>query len=418
MRGAGTKMATTRNSLPPVCLDLTRLISRVGRGPMTGIDRVELAYLRKFLEIANPFFGLVRVGRDFYLLDGVGATDVLARLSGQRGWGTRDLRSRLYLRQTKERQAALSDLRRLAVCRSNRAAIAGALRRHCGSGLRYLNVGHSNIDREVFEAVKSVEDAKILVFLHDVIPLEYPQFQRPETATEFETKLKVISELADAVICPSADCQDRSEAYFAKLGRAPNCTFAFLGVDPALPAPEELPANLNLSEPYFVTLGTIEPRKNHALLLDVWQRLSHGPDAPTLFVVGQRGWMNKAVFDRLDAGPANVVELNTLTDGAVTALLQGSRGLLFPSLAEGFGLPPAEAAFLGVPVVCSELSVYHEFLGDYPVYLNATDRYIWETTTRKLSDCRADSNKSDRPFRLPAGLPTWDDHFNTVLKVL
>ena len=110
--------------------------------------------------------------------------------------------------------------------------------------------------------------------------------------------------------------------------------------------------------------------------------------------------------------------MNDLSDGAVSALLQRSDGLLFPSHAEGFGLPPAEAALLGIPVVCADLPVYREFLQDYPVYLNATDMYLWETTIRNLTNGKDDRSRTDHPAASPDGLPTWDSHFNIVLKVL
>ncbi len=228
----------------------------------------------------------------------------------------------------------------------------------------------------------------------------------------------MISALADFIIHPSADGQRRAESHLARAGRVPPSVVAHLGIETAPPRPQDLPANLNLARPYFVTLGTIEPRKNHELLLDVWQRMGGRAAVPTLVVVGRRGWRNERVFARLDAMPAHVVELNDLSDGAVTALLQGAAGLLFPSYAEGFGLPPAEAASLGIPVVCADLPVYREFLLDYPVYLNATDMYLWETTIRNLTNGKDDRSRTDHSAALPDGLPTWESHFNFVLKVL
>ncbi|MDT9702392.1 glycosyltransferase, partial [Streptomyces sp. P17] len=91
--------------------------------------------------------------------------------------------------------------------------------------------------------------------------------------------------------------------------------------------------------PRFVTLGTIEPRKNHALLLDVWDSLP--PPRPQLVVIGRRGWADQALFARIAATP-DVAEFNTLDDGQVAAVLTGAQALLMPSFAEGFGLPLTE----------------------------------------------------------------------------
>ncbi len=77
--------------------------------------------------------------------------------------------------------------------------------------------------------------------------------------------------------------------------------------------------------PYMLVSGTIEPRKNHALLLEVWRRL--GPDAPKLIVAGRRGWANDAVFAMLDARPANVLELPGLSSAALARLVQRAAAL-------------------------------------------------------------------------------------------
>ncbi len=414
--GAGTKMAITTHSPSPICLDLTRLISRVGRGPMTGIDRVEFAYLRTLSAGSAPFWVLVKDHREFILLDQSAARDLLNRLWGLPPWGARDVRSRFYRRHSKARQAAQSHLRRVACRRVGRSGLGPLLQEVCGSGLRYLNVGHSNIDTLTFAAVKSVAEARIIVLLHDVIPLDFPAFQTPETVMDFDRKLGFTSEWADLVICPSEHSRTRTEFHLGAKGRIPPITVAHLGIEQTQPSPQALPSDLDLGRPYFVTLGTIEPRKNHILLLDVWERL--GEDAPDLFIVGRRGWGNEEVFARLDTGPPHIFELNDLSDSAVAALLQGSLGLLFPSFVEGFGLPPAEAARLGVPVICSDLPVCREVLGDSPVYLSASDSVLWEAEIRDLIRSGSKSDKRDQPKCPTVQLPTWDDHFNIVLKVL
>jgi len=419
MHGAGTKMAITSGSHRPICLDLTRLISRVGRGAMTGIDRVELAYLERLPELCDSFFVLVRARREYFFLDRAGSKALLARLKGDLPWGRRDFRSRFYRRQSALRQCALSDLNRLAVKRTRLRHLNRTLRTICEFGLCYLNVGHSNIDRHLFRAIRTVPGARIVVLLHDVIPLDFPQYQRTVTVNDFSEKIKIISEMSDYIIFPSADVNRNAAGYLERAGRLPPSVIAHLGVEVAKPDRTAIPASFNMSHPYFVTLGTIEPRKNHELLLDIWQVLCVDPDAPNLLIVGQRGWKNDKVFSRLDKGPPAVFEFSDLSDGAVSALLQGSAGLLFPSLAEGFGLPPAEAALLGAPVVCSDLEVYREFLGDYPVYLTATERYLWVKAIEKLTKRKVEGNRTDNSLNNSVGrLPTWDDHFDVVLKVL
>ena len=152
---------------------------------------------------------------------------------------------------------------------------------------------------------------------------------------------------ADVILCNSR----ATEADVLRLAapRRPRTVVAHLGV--SVPEAGTPPQGAWSGAPYFVTLGTIEPRKNHALLLDIWDRFAaEGRDAPHLLLCGARGWNNAAVFARLDAGNPLVQERPGLSDGEIAALLVHSRGLLFPSLAEGYGLPPIEAAALGLPI--------------------------------------------------------------------
>ena len=139
-----------------------------------------------------------------------------------------------------------------------------------------------------------------------------------------------------------------------------------------------------------------------------------GPYAPQLHICGGRGWNNDAVFARLDALPADgpVVERTGLSDGDMAALLQGSNGLLFPSLAEGFGLPLIEAATLGVPIICNPLDVIHEILGDIPVYAAVSDSYLWTNGIKELA--HADPEAVGAPRYRPQ---TWDDHFKVTLRM-
>src|SRR5262249_41515194 len=95
--------------------------------------------------------------------------------------------------------------------------------------------------------------------------------------------------------------------------------------------------------PYFVVLGTIEPRKNHLLLLNVWRQLAErGGPTPKLVIVGARGWENEQIVDVLDRGlltRPHVLEVSGLKAAALLRLIKNARALLMPSFAEGYGLP-------------------------------------------------------------------------------
>ncbi len=400
----------------PRLLDLTRSISRVGRGPMTGIDRVEAAYLEHLLGCGGPLFGLVRSSLGFVLLDRRGMEALRARLSGHREWGRADALSRLFAKAGPTRQRAESDLRRICAGRSRRGGLNRLLSRHLPPGAVWLNVGHTNLEPEVFDAVHAA-GGRAHVMVHDTIPLDHPRWQRPGSVARFEARMRAVSARADLAIYNSAVSRADGERHFARWGRVPPGIVAHLGVTVAAPEPAALPPGLDLARPYFVTIGTIEPRKNHALLLDVWQALAADGNPPGLYVIGRRGWNNADVFARLDARPAGVVELAGLSDGAMAALVSRARALLFPSLAEGFGLPPCEAALLGTRVLASDLPVIREVLGKLPIYATGGDMYSWLKTIRGLAGDRAEARSAWRAPGRAVALPSWQDHFNEVLRV-
>ncbi|PRY23061.1 glycosyltransferase involved in cell wall biosynthesis [Aliiruegeria haliotis] len=396
----------------PLCLDLTRLLSRVGRGPWTGVDRVEAAYLGALLELSDrTVFALVRMRFGFVLLDHGGMTAISARLAGDIPWGRPDLLARSLRRPSR---TTSTDLRRHALAVTHRRGLPRMLRRHLPPGAAYLNVGHSNLSAPVFRAIREIPGSTICVLVHDLIPLDFSQFQRPGTSEKFEAAMRRVSRCADLVICNSAATEASVCARFTDWGRVPNLVTAHLGLDLSSESVPAEPTEPPPCQPYFVCLGTIEPRKNHAFLLDLWEAMP-ATERPGLLFLGSRGWNNDDVFRRLATSSLTgetVFEHSGLDDRAVAQLLRGAAGVLFPSHAEGFGLPALEAAALGVPLICNDLPVFHEILGDYPVYADISDTYSWTTAIRSAAKkhMKGPEHSSAQP-----GIPTWDEHFNLVL---
>ncbi|GBR54887.1 glycosyltransferase [Neokomagataea thailandica NBRC 106555] len=150
---------------------------------------------------------------------------------------------------------------------------------------------------------------------------------------------------------------------------------------------------MTTEKPYFVCLGTIEGRKNHLLLLNVWRRLIeiHGAKTPRLLIIGKRGWENEQVIDMIERTPsfAGIVrEYNNLPNDEVVALLKNARALLFPSFSEGFGLPLAEALALNVPVICSDIPVFQEVGKNKVTYLDPIDGLGWLDTISTYSSLK------------------------------
>ncbi|MBB4172708.1 glycosyltransferase involved in cell wall biosynthesis [Sulfitobacter noctilucicola] len=345
------------------------------------------------------------------MLDRDGLRAFSLRLNGDDTWPDAQLLSRLAKRRDALVMQAETFVRQHANSRCLPNGLRRMLARRMPDGFKYFNVGHSNLTERVLRSVQ-IAGGDISVMVHDVIPLEYPEFQRPGTVKPFERKLRRVSKTANRIIYNSSDTQMRTEAIMSRWGSVPMGIVAHLGAITSSTEIESVPSGPLPDQPYFIAVGTIEPRKNHGFLLDLWEKM--GPEAPPLLICGRRGWNNEDVFSRLDHLPPQsaVKEHSNLSDQALMTLVRNSAGLLFPSHAEGYGLPPIEALSLGTRVLCNDLPVLREVLGTSASFAPVLDADLWLKTIKNWQKTSSAAG-SDVIF----DGPTWADHFKTVLRL-
>jgi glycosyltransferase involved in cell wall biosynthesis len=226
---------------------------------------------------------------------------------------------------------------------------------------------------------------RIVPFVHDVLPIERPEWFVPSLVEVFVAMLTTQVLAADEVLTNSADSAASVSALAARLGRMGlRVTSVELGADPvehsragAGRAGSEtvLPPGVG-DRPYVLVVGTIEPRKNHRCALDAVRRLAaDGPDvAVDLVVAGRAGWNAGDVIDDLRTDRSGSVHwFDDLDDATLRLVVERATLVLVPSITEGYGLPVVEALAAGVPVLSSNGGALAELGARLPVAVELLD---------------------------------------------
>ena len=167
--------------------------------------------------------------------------------------------------------------------------------------------------------------------------------------------------------------------------------------------------------PYIVSVGTLEPRKNHARLLAAFDRLVASEPDLALVLVGPAGWgrQERRAAGRFRVKPS-VIVTGYLDSSDLAAVVAGAEAFAYVSLYEGFGLPVIEAMGLGVPVVTSDRSSMPEVAGGAAVLVDPTDP---AAIARGIGLARRDREALASAGLIRNGSRSWDDVAAATLDV-
>lgn len=209
--------------------------------------------------------------------------------------------------------------------------------------------------------------------VHDLIPLDRQDIS-PVNGVRLERLLRQIMMRADRLVTVSEAVR---QDVIGRLGCSPDLVTACLqatGLDAS--DATEAPAR----DAHFLYYGSIEPRKNLVRLARAYRASgSHRP----LLIVGQDGWRAEEVKRAIGVG-GNVHFLPLQPRAVLTELIRSARALLFPSLAEGFGLPVAESMALGTPVLASSIPALREVAGEGALFVDPQDEAAMSRAIRAL----------------------------------
>ncbi len=236
---------------------------------------------------------------------------------------------------------------------------------------------------EVFHAADQLPyappGAATVLTIHDLTTRRFPDMHVAENAALHAVKERFARDCADRIIAVSEatrrDIVSELGIPFERISvvyEAADVRFRPHTPDETRP----ILARYNLTHgEYVVSVGTLEPRKNYIRLIEAYavlhaQYAANGRTLPPLVIAGGYGWKYEAILTAPErAGIAGTVRfLGRVPDEDLPALLAGARVFVYPSLYEGFGLPPLEALASGTPVVVANTSSLPEVVGDAGVY--------------------------------------------------
>jgi glycosyltransferase involved in cell wall biosynthesis len=232
----------------------------------------------------------------------------------------------------------------------------------------------SNTDKSQVQRVLTV---------HDMIPLLCPEYFRSRTIEKFRAAIESIDVDRDWVICDSESTRqdfcsivpiNSDRVFTAHLAAMSHCT----PVKDAGFIKQTLHKYGLPNVPYCLSLSTLEPRKNLRFLITSFLSLiqSQSDLDLNLVLVGASGWKNLDVFQTAISDPklrSRIYFTGFVPDEDLSALYSGCLAFVYPSIYEGFGLPPLEAMQCGAPVITSNVSSLPEVVGDAGIMIDPTD---------------------------------------------
>jgi glycosyltransferase involved in cell wall biosynthesis len=262
-----------------------------------------------------------------------------------------------------------------------------------------------------------------LVFIHDVIPLLFPECYYKHTLYYYRLTRAIHLNYYDEILVNS---ETTKKDLIMHLGVPEELiTVTFLGIDNRFVPMNDQSRNqrvrekFNLPESYLLFAGTLEPRKNIPRLLEAYARARAG-EVFKLVISGKKGWLYREVFETISR--LNLHEKVVLTgfvhDEDLPSLYSMAKVFIYPSLYEGFGLPVMEAMACGVPVITSKVSSLMEVAGEAAILVDPLDVDSLAKSIDEAVFGRGTNHRLCRASLARAQNFTWERTAQETLKVL
>jgi glycosyltransferase involved in cell wall biosynthesis len=221
---------------------------------------------------------------------------------------------------------------------------------------------------------------KIVVFIHDCIPITHAHLC--EDPAFFQAYFSQICQTANLILSNSNHTTQSIYDFFLSTNKKFNTPIETIGLGFELSLsgyhfPNQKLIDLFSTRTVFISVNTIEPRKNLGFILDafesLWQTCHANDSKPVLLIIGRYGWNQQEFVKRIQNHPEwnrSLFWFNNISDHELSFCYKNSRALISASIAEGFGLPIVEALSHHCPVIASDIPIYHEIGKEYCQYFS------------------------------------------------
>jgi glycosyltransferase involved in cell wall biosynthesis len=224
---------------------------------------------------------------------------------------------------------------------------------------------------------------RVQFLVNDLLCIQMPEYFAAGSAESFIRWLEIVAE-SDGALCISKAVSDELADWIKEHGPVRKRPFMIdwfhLGADDNNSAPSRgLPADANkvlgriCSRCSFLMVGTLEPRKGHAQVLEAFEQLWQSSVDVNLVMVGKQGWMVESLVERLRAHSElnqHLFWLESISDEYLEKVYEASTCLIAASYGEGFGLPLIEAAWHKLPIIARDIPVFREVARNHAFWFN------------------------------------------------
>lgn len=229
---------------------------------------------------------------------------------------------------------------------------------------------------------------EVVRMVYDLVPILVPETCHPGMPPVFRHWMELACARTDGLICISEAVRQDLEAFMDDMAARnalpyrPWTRAVHLGSDLESGREAEPGAAVRAlldgagERKVLLAVGTVEPRKDHATIIEAFDALWKEGLDPILVIVGKEGWNVQALAERMRAHPyldTRLFWLEHASDGDLAAIMKRADALIQASVSEGFGLPIVEAGSKGVPLILSDIPVFREIAGEEAVYFTVGD---------------------------------------------